>query len=268
MTNPYSHQARKRFGQNFLVDQGILQRMDQAFGVKPEDRVVEIGPGLGALTELLLARCPELDAIELDRDLARILQTKFNDWPGFRVHQADALTFDFSEIAQGEPLRVIGNLPYNISTPLIFHLLGFKNRIKDMNFMLQKEVVERMGAPSGTKIYGRLSIMCQYHCQVVPLFTVPPSAFQPAPKVDSAVVRLTPHKSPKWLANDEALLETLVRTVFQARRKTLRNGLKPLIAPAQLEGLGFALDARPETLSVADFVNLANAISDLKSTND
>ena len=242
--------------------------MDQTFGVKPDDCVVEIGPGLGALTELLLARCPELDAIELDRDLAGILQTKFSDWPGFRVHQADALTFDFGEIARGEALRVIGNLPYNISTPLIFHLLGFKDRIKDMNFMLQKEVVERMSAPSGTKIYGRLSIMCQYHCQVVPLFIVPPEAFHPAPKVHSAVVRLTPHKSPKWLAKDEALLEILVRTVFQARRKTLRNGLKPLVAPAQLEQLDFALDSRPETLSVAAFVTLPNAISDPKSPND
>ncbi len=275
--NP-THRARKRFGQNFLVDDHIIGQIVDAIQPTPEDTIVEIGPGQGALTGLLLANCPDLQVLELDRDLVALLQDKFRGHPGLRIHQGDALKTDFEQFRQnGQPLRIVGNLPYNISTPLIFHLLEFisKNRaqhsantaakggyaVRDMHFMLQKEVVDRLAASPGQKNYGRLSVMVQYHCQVQALIAVPPHAFQPAPKVDSAVVRLVPYEQPPFAATNITLLRQLVSACFQQRRKTLRNTLKNLVDPEQLKQLKTDLSVRPETLSVADFVHLSNLLA-------
>lgn len=267
-TGPGKHQARKRFGQNFLVDEHIIAKIAHAIGPKAADNLVEIGPGQGAITALILAKCPRLQAIELDRDLVPILEKKFVQHPEFTIYQADALAFDFASLSENGPLRIVGNLPYNISTPLIFHLLSFKQYIQDMHFMLQKEVVDRMAAAPGDKTYGRLSIMCQYHCSVMGLFDVPPHAFRPVPKVNSAIVRLVPHRTLPFTANNVALLATVVKTVFQMRRKTLRNGLKPLLAAEQLDALNTNLNLRPEALSVQDFVELSNEIAALPSTTN
>lgn len=255
------HQARKRFGQNFLVDHGVIQRIVHAIHPKAEDTLVEIGPGQGAITALLLDANPSLNVVELDRDLIPILLEKFKRYPELDIHEADALKFDFSSLLtdkeSDQQLRVVGNLPYNISTPLIFHLLGYGQRIRDMHFMLQKEVVERMAAGPGDKNYGRLSIMCQYFCDVEFLFEVGPQCFKPAPKVDSAIVRLMP-REPEALANSYHWLDKIVKTAFQQRRKTLRNALKPIIDPAHLEPLVENPSIRPENLSVRDYVELSN----------
>jgi 16S rRNA (adenine1518-N6/adenine1519-N6)-dimethyltransferase len=257
MTN--EHQARKRFGQNFLVDQNVVQRIVRAIAPRERESVVEIGPGQGAITGLLLRACSRLNVIELDRDLIPLLQAKFTDFPGLRIHSADALSFDFASLSESGPLRVVGNLPYNISTPLIFHLLSYQGLIADMHFMLQKEVVERMAAEPGTKDYGRLSIMCQYHCDVEFLFEVGPQCFRPAPKVDSAIVRLVPYAQPKVIARNPKLLDNLVKTAFQQRRKTLRNALKPWFPQAnEFANLGVDPQQRPENLTVQDYVKLAN----------
>ena len=252
------HRARKRFGQNFLIDHQVINRIVRAINPQDGDNLVEIGPGKGALTRLLLDQCPGLRVIELDRDLIPMLQAQF---AGLTVHQADALKFDFARLASADnPLRVVGNLPYNISTPLIFHLLGFESRIKDMHFMLQKEVVERLAATPGHKNYGRLSIMTQYHCQVENLFNVGPECFQPAPKVDSAIVRLTPFERKPFIAADVGKFEQLVRVAFQQRRKTLKNALRNLsdeIDPARIE---VDLSQRAEKLSVGDYVRLSNCL--------
>lgn len=219
MSSKHGHQARKRFGQNFLHDPGVIERIIRAIHPKPDDALVEIGPGLGALTEEMLAVNSNLQVVELDRDLIPVLRTKFFNYPNFRIHEADALKFDFGELVAGKPLRIIGNLPYNISTPLIFHLLGHSGVVQDMHFMLQKEVVQRMAAVPGDNNYGRLGIMTQYFCRVQPLFEVGPGAFRPAPKVDSAIVRLVPHKTLPHPAKDYKLLQAVVRTAFSARRK-------------------------------------------------
>lgn len=264
----FEHQARKRFGQNFLVDQNIIQRIVRAIAPRANDHLVEIGPGQGAITALLLDACPNLQVMELDRDLIPILQQKFSGYPGLTIHAADALKFDFSKLPpEGQRLRVVGNLPYNISTPLLFHLLGYRGLIADMHFMLQKEVVERLAAEPSSKDYGRLSIMCQYFCQVEFLFEVGPHCFRPAPKVDSAIVRLTPHATLPYEAEDTKLLDTLVKTAFQQRRKTLRNALKQwLPAEASLATLGIDPQCRPEELRVQDYVALANHLQSLRSS--
>lgn len=264
----FEHQARKRFGQNFLVDQNIIQRIVRAIAPRADDYLVEIGPGQGAITALMLDACPHLQVIELDRDLIPLLQEKFSAYPGLTVHAADALKFDFAQLApSGQRLRVVGNLPYNISTPLLFHLIGYRGLIADMHFMLQKEVVERMAAEPGGKDYGRLSIMCQYYCQVEFLFEVGPHCFRPAPKVDSAIVRLTPHSELPCVADDTKLLDTLVKTAFQQRRKTLRNALKQWFPDAALlEELGINPMLRPEELTVQDYVALANHLQSLRSS--
>jgi 16S rRNA (adenine1518-N6/adenine1519-N6)-dimethyltransferase len=202
VSSKHGHQARKRFGQNFLHDPGVIERIIRAIHPKPDDALVEIGPGLGALTEEMLAVNSNLQVVELDRDLIPVLRTKFFNYPNFRIHEADALKFDFGELVADKPLRIIGNLPYNISTPLIFHLLGHSGVVQDMHFMLQKEVVQRMAAVPGDNNYGRLGIMTQYFCRVQPLFEVGPGAFRPAPKVDSAIVRLVPHKTLPHPAKD------------------------------------------------------------------
>ena len=260
MSKKAGHQARKRFGQNFLHDPGVIERIIRAIHPKPDDAIVEIGPGLGAITEEILAVNPRLQVVELDRDLIPILRTKFFNYPDFRIHQADALKFDFSQLSDEKPLRIIGNLPYNISTPLIFHLLAQTGVVQDMHFMLQKEVVQRMAAVSGDNNYGRLGIMTQYFCKVQPLFEVGPGAFRPAPKVDSAIVRLVPHTELPYPAKDLGTLQAVVRTAFNARRKTLRKALGSLVAVEQLQALGINDGLRPENLSLADYVSIADML--------
>ncbi|PXF29946.1 ribosomal RNA small subunit methyltransferase A [Pokkaliibacter plantistimulans] len=262
-------QARKRFGQNFLHDAGIIGRIIRAINPQPGQRIVEIGPGMGALTQDLIAAAGQLDVVELDRDLIPILRTNlFRHLDTLRVHEADALKFDFSSLLHepAEQLRVVGNLPYNISTPLIFHLLSYQSRIKDMHFMLQKEVVERMAAGPGDNNYGRLSIMTQYYCQVVPLFLVGPGAFNPPPKVDSAIVRLAPYTELPHPAQSLPALDLVVRTAFSQRRKTLRNTLKPLLEASHIESLGINPGDRPEHLSLQDYVRLSDLYFQLHPT--
>ena len=219
------HQARKRFGQNFLHDEAVIDQIISGINPRPGDRIVEIGPGLGALTEPLLeANEGKLQVVELDRDLIPILRTKFFNYPDFIIHESDALKFDFDSLAdESHRLRIVGNLPYNISTPLIFHLLESIENLQDMHFMLQKEVVERMAAVPGTSHYGRLGIMTQYYCKVQPLFIVGPEAFDPAPKVESAIVRLIPHKTLPYPVESLERLQMLVRVAFTKRRKSLTS---------------------------------------------
>jgi 16S rRNA (adenine1518-N6/adenine1519-N6)-dimethyltransferase len=256
------HQARKRFGQNFLHDQNIIRRIVECIAPASGQHLVEIGPGQGALTVPLLASGARLDAIELDRDLAAWLVSRFADTPGFTLHQGDVLKFDLARLSdQPRSLRVIGNLPYNISTPCIFHLLKYAPLISDMTFMLQLEVVQRLAAVSGDAQYGRLSVMAQYHCQIDHLFDVPPGAFRPQPKVTSAIVRLRPHREPALRAKDPHMLQTLVRTAFSQRRKTLKNCIKTLISEIDANDLPVDLSLRPENLSLADFVRLSNSLS-------
>ncbi|MGO1691633.1 MAG: 16S rRNA (adenine(1518)-N(6)/adenine(1519)-N(6))-dimethyltransferase RsmA [Marinobacter sp.] len=260
MSKKAGHQARKRFGQNFLHDPGVIERIIRAIHPKPDDAIVEIGPGLGAITEEILAVNPKLQVVELDRDLIPVLRTKFFNYPDFRIHEADALKFDFSQLSDEKPLRIIGNLPYNISTPLIFHLLAQAGVVQDMHFMLQKEVVQRMAAVSGDNNYGRLGIMTQYFCKVQPLFEVGPGAFRPAPKVDSAIVRLVPYTELPHPAKDLGTLQAVVRTAFNARRKTLRKALGSLVTVEQLQALGINDGLRPENLSLADYVSIADML--------
>ena len=253
---------RKRFGQNFLQDQASIHQIIQALNPQPDQHIVEIGPGRGALTTPLIAQSGQLSIIELDRDLAAKIPAMIADHPQAQLIQADALRVDFQQLSQGSrDLRILGNLPYNISTPLLFHLLNFAPHIQDMHLMLQKEVVDRLAASHGGKDYGRLSVITQYHCEVVPLFDVPPNSFYPQPKVDSAVVRLIPYSQPPYPAVKFEVLQQLVTQAFSQRRKTLRNSLKGLCTDAQLAELGYNPQARAEQLSVADFVNLANILA-------
>ena len=258
------HRARKRFGQNFLIDHGIIREIVRAIHPKPDDQLVEIGPGKGAITQLLADACDNLSVIELDRDLVPWLKIKFEKHPNFQLFQADALSFDFAQLVQQErPLRIVGNLPYNISTPLIFHLLSYSGQVADMHFMLQKEVVKRMAAKPGESAYGRLGIMVQYYCAVENLFEVPPTAFDPAPKVDSAIVRLRPYKTLPFPADNIQVFERLVNVAFQQRRKTLRNALKQLLPVEVIDSLPVDAGARAETLSLQIFVELANILNKL-----
>lgn len=264
-----SHKARKRFGQNFLIDHGIIRDIVRAVHPQKQDNIVEIGPGKGAITQLLADSCDNLTVIELDRDLVPWLKIKFEKHPNFQLFQADALQFDFAQLVkEGQPLRIVGNLPYNISTPLIFHLLSYSNRVQDMHFMLQKEVVKRMAAQPGESAYGRLGIMVQYYCAVEDLFDVPPTSFDPAPKVDSAIVRLVPYKELPYKATNIKTLENLVNVAFQQRRKTLRNALKQLLDADVLEQLPINLSARAEEISLADYVATSNLLDTLKPAAD
>jgi 16S rRNA (adenine1518-N6/adenine1519-N6)-dimethyltransferase len=260
--------ARKRFGQNFLHDEHIIDRIIHSVGAKPGQHVVEIGPGRGALTQGLIDSGATITALEIDRDLAPNLLLRFGLKPNFSLHQTDALRFDFAKLAApGDQLRVVGNLPYNISTPLIFHLLQHCGLITDMYFMLQKEVVERMAAAPGGRDYGRLSVMVQYQCEVSPLFHVAPDAFHPAPKVDSAVVQLRPRSAPQPQAEDIATLGKVVNAAFQQRRKTLRNALKGIITQEALNSLAIDSKIRAENLSIADFVSISNWVSGVNYDN-
>ena len=260
--NGFSHQARKRFGQNFLRDSNIIERILGSIAPQPEDRLLEIGPGQAALTDLLAASGAQLDCVELDRDLAAFLQQRFAGNDHVRIHQQDILKFDLDSLA-AEPgsLRVIGNLPYNISTPVLFHLLKSHELIRDMVFMLQLEVVQRMAAEPGSKNYGRLGLMLQYYCRVEHLFNVPPEAFSPRPKVSSAIVRLVPHKQFPLRAKNPETLELVIRTAFNQRRKTLKNSLKAIMSDESMVASGIDFSLRPETLSLADYVRLSDAVS-------
>ena len=253
------HKARKRFGQNFLHDQRVIAKIVRSVNPRPGDNVVEIGPGLAALTSPLIGECDALTVVELDRDLAAGLPERVPHPERLTIVEADALKYDFSQLAtQERPLRVVGNLPYNISTPLLFHLLEFGDKVKDMHFMLQKEVVDRITAEPNTKEYGRLSVMIQYYCQPTFLFEVPAGAFNPPPKVTSAVFRLVPYKEKPIVAKDEKALSRLVGHVFTQRRKTLRNSLKGMLADDAFDKAGIDPMARPETLTLAQFVALSD----------
>jgi 16S rRNA (adenine1518-N6/adenine1519-N6)-dimethyltransferase len=255
------HTARKRFGQNFLHDQYVINQIVSAIHPINGENLIEIGPGLGALTEPVAELVEHLNVVELDRDLAKrlrhhpFLNTKLN------VLEHDALKFDFAQLSKEDrDLRIFGNLPYNISTPLMFHLFSFHSKIKDMHFMLQNEVVKRLCAVSGDKLYGRLSVMAQYYCKATPVVFVPPSAFNPPPKVDSAVVRLVPHEVPPVQLSSVDLLQRVVTTAFNQRRKTIRNSLSALLDEQAISDAGINPTLRAEALTLQDFANLANAL--------
>lgn len=254
-----THRPRKQFGQNFLQHQGIIAAILQAFNPQPHDHVIEIGPGLGALTHPLLNKLHHLTVIEIDRDL-QAYWTNIPQYPSqLTLLKADALTVDFSSL--GSSLRLIGNLPYNISTPLLFHCLNAFPAIQDMHFMLQKEVVDRLASPPGSKTYGRLSVMVQYDCEVTHLFDVPPAAFDPPPKVQSAVVRLSPYQHRPYPEVSKIALETLVTKAFSMRRKTLSNNLKGILSADELIDLGLNPTTRPEQLSINEFVRIVQYIN-------
>ncbi|MCL4121246.1 UNVERIFIED_CONTAM: hypothetical protein GTU68_036776 [Idotea baltica] len=267
-SSTYQHRARKRFGQNFLHDTQVIDGILKAINPTKSDHLIEIGPGQGAITQGLITSEASLDAIELDYDLIAILKDKFAKYPNFKLHQGDTLKFDFSQLScQSHDLRIIGNLPYNISTPLIFHLLTYITRLKDMHFMLQKEVVERLSAQPGSKSWGRLSIMVQYFCRVEHLFNVSPHSFNPAPKVQSAIVRLTPHKELPHLVDNTEIFKIVVREAFNQRRKTLRNTLKKLLSAEDIASVNVDSSLRPEQLDLATYVKLANKVNQLMIAN-
>ncbi len=261
------HTARKRFGQNFLHDQNVIHSIVAAINPQKDQFLIEIGPGLGALTEPVADLIDHLTVVELDRDLAERLRHHPFLHQKLTVIEQDALRFDFrtyfgSLVLNGKAVKVFGNLPYNISTPLMFHLFKFHDLIQDMHFMLQKEVVKRLCAAPNSKAYGRLTIMAQYYCQVMPVLEVPPMAFKPAPKLDSAVVRLVPYKTLPHPVKDIYWLNRVTTQAFNQRRKTLRNALSTLFSSEQLEALGVDLNARAENLSLADYARLANWLCD------
>ena len=252
------HRPRKRFGQHFLVDPGVIAEIVDAIRPQRGDRIVEIGPGLGALTRPLLKSGCDLHAIELDRDLAARLVHDLGNHSNLSTHEADALDFDFGTL--GDSLRIVGNLPYNISTPLLFHLLGYREHIIDMHFMLQKEVVDRLAAEPGSKRYGRLTIMLGCHFDIEALFDVDRRAFDPPPEVTSAIVRLVPLPSATYDIDDEQRFARIVAQAFSQRRKTIRNSLRGLVDEETLAYVGIDPGLRPEAVSIADYVNLANAL--------
>lgn len=259
------HIARKRFGQNFLHDQQVIDRIIASIAPRASDLLVEIGPGRAALTRPLIGSGAELHLIELDRDLVAWLEHQFSTEPRLTIHSCDALRADLPALTGHRPFRLIGNLPYNISTPLIFHVLQWSELVIDMHFMLQKEVVDRLASEPGTSDYGRLGIMTQYFCRVDPLFLVPPSAFNPAPKVDSAIVRLTPYRTLPHPAKDVRMLQDLLRTAFSQRRKTLRNNLRTLLDADALTALEIDPGLRPERLTLAEFVRISDYLSSNES---
>ncbi len=261
------HVARKRFGQNFLTDQQVLYDIIQTIAPRPGDAMVEIGPGLGAMTQLLLDQLNQLHVVELDRDLVTRLQKAF-DPKKLLIHSGDALQFDFGAlpVPDGQKLRVVGNLPYNISSPLLFHLARFTSLIEDQHFMLQKEVVERMVAPPGGKSYGRLSVMLQWRYAMELRFIVPPTAFDPPPRVESAIVRMIPLAAP--LACNQQALEQVVLKAFSQRRKVIRNCLAGMFTEGELIDAGIDPQLRPETIGLEQYVALANRLSAQATATD
>ena len=253
------HRSRKRFGQHFLVDPGVVDDILRSIHATKDDVVVEIGPGRGAITTALAADAGHLHAVELDRDLVGRLNRQYRDNPTVSIHEADALSFDYSTL--GDRLRIVGNLPYNISTPLLFHLLKFRDRIIDMHFMLQKEVVDRMAAGPGSKAYGRLGIMLGCHLNIEALFDVDKSAFDPPPEVTSAIVRLDPLPPGAFDIQDDALLSKIVTSAFMKRRKTIRNSLKDIVEVTDLEAVDIDSGLRPEQISILKYVELSNHLA-------
>lgn len=258
MTTHAGHTTRRRFGQNFLVDPHYVARIVAAISPQPGDALVEIGPGLAALTRSLIERAGHISAVEIDRDLAARLATEF---PPERLTLivADALAFDFATLQPA--LRIVGNLPYNISSPLLFHIAQYEARVRDVHVMLQREVVARMTAAPATPDYGRLTVMLQVRFAITRLFTVPPGAFRPAPKIDSALARLVPLGEARPVITDAKLFERVVAASFGQRRKTLRNAVATLCDARAIERAGIDPSARGETLAVSDFVRLANALA-------
>lgn len=254
-----AHRARKRFGQHFLIDTSVIDDIIAAIAPAPGETLVEIGPGQGALTGGLARSGATLHAIEFDRDLAGPLRTRFGNAENVTVHEADALSVDYKGL--GTDLRIVGNLPYNISTPLLFHLIGALPAIRDMHFMLQKEVVDRMAAGPGSKRYGRLTVMLGCHCRVEPLFDVSPDAFRPPPRVRSSVVRLVPIAAGSMEIHDEEALRRLVTQAFSQRRKTLHNALRDSATDDQLRAAGIDPGLRAEAVSIAEWVALSNSLS-------
>lgn len=252
------HQAKKRFGQNFLHDENIIDKIVEFIEAKTDEHIVEIGPGMGAITHRLLPHVAKLTAVEIDRDLIAYLEKFFSDDSHFHLVNEDVLKFDFSTLAG--TFRVVGNLPYNISTPLLFHLFEYTGKIIDLHVMLQKEVIDRIKAEAGSKSYGRLSVMTQYHCAIGRDFFISASSFKPKPKVDSAFMRLTPHKSKPYTANDYGLFANIVRDAFNMRRKQLKNSLSQYISAEQLETISIDPSRRPESLTVQEYVNIANNV--------
>ncbi|MCB1615584.1 MAG: 16S rRNA (adenine(1518)-N(6)/adenine(1519)-N(6))-dimethyltransferase RsmA [Pseudomonadales bacterium] len=261
------HRARKRFGQNFLNNPHYIEMMLSFINPAADEPIIEIGPGLGALTRPLLDAGAHITAIEIDRDLSAKLAADFQG-RHFELITQDALKTNFAEIEpDAGKIRIIGNLPYNISTPLIFHLLAYEWRIKEMYFLLQREVVNRLAANPDTGAYGKLGIMVQYHCDVTPLFDIPPEAFTPQPKVFSSYVKITPRPYPIQ-ASDTTHLKNLVNAAFQQRRKTLRNTLKKWISAPELAELGIAPDKRPENLQIDDYIRISNHLLSEHSDNN
>lgn len=259
------HTARKRFGQNFLHDDYVIDQIVTAINPQKGENVVEIGPGLGALTEPVCEILDHLTVVELDRDLAARLRTHPFMSSKLTIIESDALKFDFSTLfSEGQALRVFGNLPYNISTPLMFHLFSFAHKVQDMHFMLQKEVVNRLAASPGNKNYGRLSVMAQYHCHIIPVLEVPPEAFNPPPKVDSAIVRLMPYKQKPVTVISEEVLHKICAQAFNQRRKTIRNSLKDSLSDVQIKSLDIDPNLRAENLSLAQFGRLADLAVEAK----
>jgi len=268
--DPSKHQAKKRFGQNFLHDGSVIDRIVSSIRATEADNIIEIGPGLGAITRQLLPITKKMNVIELDRDIIPKLIFNCDGLGELVIHQTDALKFDYdqlctSESEDGTPskinlMRIVGNLPYNISTPILFHLFEYASKIKDMHFMLQKEVVERMVAKPGSRTYGRLSVMTQSFCDTRMLFIVPPTAFTPEPKVESAIVWLAPRKE-KLDIQDRKLFAKVVAEAFNQRRKTLRNAWRKRIEAEDLESLGINPTLRPENISLAEFVKVSNFLS-------
>jgi 16S rRNA (adenine1518-N6/adenine1519-N6)-dimethyltransferase len=254
------HTARKRFGQNFLFDEYVIDQIVTAIAPQSGQNLVEIGPGLGALTEPIAAVVEHLTVVELDRDLAKRLREHPFIQNKLTVIEEDALKFDFASLAGAGKMRIFGNLPYNISTPLMFHLFRYSEHIDDMHFMLQLEVVKRLCATHTDSLYGKLSVMARYYCEAIPVVMVPPSAFKPAPKVDSAVVRLVPHSKPPVDLHSVQSLQDVVASAFNQRRKTIRNSLKNLISEASLATLDIDAERRAQTLSLAEFASIANHV--------
>lgn len=254
----FTEPAKKSLGQHFLHERGVVEKIVLAVDPKPGDRLVEIGPGQGAMTFPLLDRHGSLTAIEFDRDLLAPLAEAARAHGELTLVHANVLDVDFTALAAGTPVRLVGNLPYNLSSPILFHALDHAAAVRDMHFMLQKEVVDRMAAGPGSKVYGRLSVMLQAWCQVTALFDVGPGAFRPPPKVDSAVVRLVPRAPGSVGIDDPARFAAIVRDAFGQRRKTLRNAVSKLVDEATIRAAGIDPRARAEQLEVADFVRLAN----------